>query len=70
MLSVGIIGLGNAGNQVAILAKKTKSIPSIAINTSERDIDVLQGYIEAILFATKEGVGKTVNLRKNLLKKI
>ena len=68
MLSVGIIGLGNAGNQVAMLAKKTKNIPSIAINTSERDIDVIQGYIEAILFATKEGVGKDRKLAKKFVK--
>ena len=34
MLEVGIIGIGNAGNQVASLAKEKLNIPVIAINSS------------------------------------
>ena len=68
MISAGIIGLGNTGNQVAALAKKTKEIPSIAINASEKDIDAVKGYIEAIIFGDRAGCGKDRRLAKKFVK--
>lgn len=37
MLNVGVIGLGNVGNQIAALAAEELKIPAMAINSSELD---------------------------------
>ena len=67
MIKISIIGIGNAGSQIAMLAKKSKEFPAIAINSSERDIDSVKGYIESIIFGDHEGAGKDRSIAKRFV---
>lgn len=59
MLKVGIIGCGNAGNQVcALCASKYPDIPVIAINCSENDMSTLPASVEKVLIGDGKGAGK------------
>lgn len=72
MLNVGIIGLGNTGNQVAQLAKQRLGIPVIAINSSEKDLETISGDIPRKLISDKAGLssgaGKDRSRAKEYLK--
>lgn len=72
MLNVGIIGIGNAGNQVASLAHQEISIPVIAINSSEKDLETLPAGIPKKLIrdaaGLSKGAGKDRKLAKTYLK--
>jgi cell division GTPase FtsZ len=72
MLNVGIIGIGNTGNQVATLAKEKIGIPVIAINSSEKDLETVPDTIPTKLIRDKEGLssgaGKDRALAKRYLK--
>lgn len=73
MLKVGIIGLGNAGNQIAALAADKLKIPVMAINTSEKDLETLPGNIPKKLIgasgsASVQGAGKDREKAKEYLK--
>jgi cell division GTPase FtsZ len=57
MLKVGIIGLGNAGNQIAELAKRTRNIPGIAINSSEKDLSNICN-VDTVIVGDEKGAGK------------
>jgi len=67
MLKVGVIGLGNAGNQVAELAFKSRQIPAIAINSSEKDL-VNISAIDKILIGDQKGAGKDRTEAKKFMK--
>lgn len=67
MLNIGMIGLGNAGNQVAELAYSERNIPAIAINSSERDLSTIT-KVPKICFG-KLGSGKDRNIAKQYIKK-
>ena len=68
MLKVGIIGIGNAGNQVAALGLATKDIPALAINASEKDLDTLNIKMDAIIFGDSSGSGKDRSIAKGFVK--
>lgn len=68
MLKVAIVGIGNAGNQVAELAKKTKGIEGIAINSSEKDISTVSA-VKAIVIGDEKGAGKDRNIAKEFIQK-
>ena len=72
MLEVGILGLGNTGNQVASLAKERLGIPVIAINSSEKDLETVPNNIPKKLITDKDGLssgaGKDRKLAKSYLK--
>lgn len=68
MLKIGILGLGNAGGQIAMLAKKTKGFPAVVVNSSERDIEAIKGYIECIVIGNHEGAGKDRSIAKRYVK--
>lgn len=72
MLNVGIIGIGNAGNQVAALANENLGIPVIAINSSEKDLETLPVGIPKKLIKDasgfSKGAGKDRKLAKSYLK--
>ena len=72
MLRVGIIGLGNTGNQVASLGAERLKIPAIAINSSEKDLDSVPNTIVKKLIKNKTGdstgAGKDRTLAKKYLK--
>lgn len=72
MLRVGIIGIGNTGNQIASLAKEQLNIPVVAINSSEKDLETVSTNIPKKLISDKDGLthgaGKDRSLAKKYLK--
>lgn len=68
MLKVGVIGIGNAGNQVAALALSKKEIPALAINASEKDLDTLSIKMDQIVFGDSAGSGKDRSIAKGFVK--
>lgn len=72
MLKVGILGLGNTGNQIAALAKERLGIPVIAINSSEKDLETVPDNIPKKQISSKEGetkgAGKDRSLAVSFLK--
>jgi cell division GTPase FtsZ len=72
LLKVGIIGIGNTGNQIASLGKDVLNIPVLAINSSEKDLETISSDIPQKLIKDKEGLcqgaGKDRSLAKKLLK--
>lgn len=68
MLEVGLIGIGNAGNQVAALAKDKLGIDVYAINSSEKDFETIPAGIPKKLMGDKKGAGKNRSEAKNFLK--
>jgi hypothetical protein len=67
MLKIGVIGIGNAGNQVAELAKKNK-IDGIAINSSEKDVSTLTA-VNYMVIGDEKGAGKDRNIAKEFIQK-
>lgn len=68
MLKIGVIGLGNAGNQIAHLANQA-GIRSAAINTSQQDLDNLEGgNCPTIKIGDDGGCGKNRNLAIEIVK--
>ena len=72
MLKVGIIGLGNTGNQVAALAQERLKVPVVAINSSEKDLESVPQIKVRRLIKKKDGEsaggGKDRSLAKQYLK--
>ena len=69
MLNVGVIGIGNCGNQIATLAKKECDCDVYAINTSENDLATLPEGIPRLLVGDAQGTGKNRDAAKAFLKK-
>jgi tubulin-like protein CetZ len=67
MLKVGVIGIGNAGNQVAELAKRN-AIDGIALNSSEKDISTLSA-VNSMVIGDEKGAGKDRNIAKEFIQK-
>ena len=68
MLNVGIIGNGNCGNQVAVLASRELGCDVLAINSSKNDLNTLPDSIPYILIGDERGAGKNRNDAKKFLK--
>ena len=72
MITAGVIGMGNAGNQVATLAHTMLSIPAMAINSSEKDLETVPDGVIKIKITAKDaeskGAGKDRKLAKTYLK--
>lgn len=72
MLKVGIVGIGNTGNQVAALAQDKLKIPVLAINSSEKDLETVPASIPRKLISSADGLsqgaGKNRALAKSYLK--
>ena len=69
MLKVGIIGVGNTGNQIASLAKDKLDIPVMAINSSAKDLDTISKGVEKYLLVNEEGVSQGAGKNRALAKK-
>ena len=73
MLKVGIIGIGNTGNQIATLAMKRLNIPVIAVNSSEKDLETVPDAVPKQVIGDDNGIsqgaGKNRSLAKSYLKK-
>lgn len=67
-LNVGILGIGNAGGQIAYLAKKTADIPAIAVNVSEDDNETLKGVVTTLGIGNAMGSGKNRDRAKTFAK--
>lgn len=68
MLKVGILGYGNAGNQVVATAYTEKSmIPVFALNTSETDLQTLPDQVPKIMIGDGHGSGKNRDDSKKFL---
>jgi len=68
MLNVGIIGCGNAGNQVCSeCSKMYPDIPILAINCSEKDLSTLNSSISKFLIGDGRGAGKNREEAKEFL---
>lgn len=68
MLKVGVIGVGNAGNQVASLSKELLGMQAVAINCSEKDLETLPDTIDKLLIGDAKGAGKVRKDAKLFLK--
>ena len=69
MLNIGVIGIGNCGNQIALLAHKEADCEVYAINSSENDLATLPDDIPKRLVGDSEGTGKNRADAKKFLKK-
>lgn len=67
MLKVGVIGLGNAGNQIAKLAKEA-GFDAIALNSSERDLQTVKDVVAAVTIGDEKGAGKDRSIAKSFIK--
>lgn len=62
MINVGIIGVGNTGNQIVALAKdQIPDIKGVAINSSEKDLETIPNTIPRILLQNSEDDEYVVN---------
>jgi cell division GTPase FtsZ len=68
MLKVGIIGIGNAGSQVASLAYQELKIPAMCINSSEKDLETIPDGIPRKLISDTEGFSKGAGKDRSLAK--
>lgn len=68
MLTVGVVGIGNAGSQVAALAAESLSVPVLAINSSEQDLKTIPDTIPHVVIGDNKGSGKERNVAKLFLK--
>lgn len=68
MLDVGVIGLGNAGSQVAALAVEKLGIDAYVINSSEKDLQTVSATIPRLLIGDTKGAGKERSAAKAFLK--
>lgn len=68
MLNVGVIGIGNCGNQVARLAFTEANCDVYALNTSEDDLATLPDAIPRRCIGNAEGSGKDRKLAQKYLK--
>lgn len=69
MLNIGIIGIGNTGNQIAKLGHEELACPALAINSSEKDLETIGDTIPKILISDKEGLSKGAGKDRALAKK-
>ena len=69
MLKIGVIGIGNTGNQVAALAKERLNVPVIAINSSEKDLETVPDTIPKKLIKDKDGLSNGAGKDRLLAKK-
>ena len=69
MLKVGIIGIGNTGNQIAALAQEKIHVPVFAINSSEKDLETIPNSVPRKLIRDKEGLSQGAGKDRKLAQK-
>lgn len=69
MLNVGVIGLGNTGNQIASLAYEQLKIPVMAVNSSGKDLETISNNIPKKLITDADGESKGAGKNRQLAKK-
>lgn len=69
MLKVGVVGIGNAGNQVADGIKAAMpEIDAVAVNSSKNDFAALN-YVPAVIVGDEKGAGKDRKIAKTFVQK-
>ena len=68
MIKIGLLGLGNAGGQVAALAAATAGFDAVALNTSEKDLKTVEDRIPALVLGDEKGAGKDRATSKEFLR--
>lgn len=68
MLNVSVVGLGNAGSQVAALAMEKLGVAALAINSSEKDLQTIPDSVPHICIGDAKGAGKERGAAKKFLK--
>jgi len=58
LIKIGVIGLGNCGGQMADLAS-THGFGAIALNASQKDLDLLNNDVASFLIGDGRGTGKS-----------
>ena len=69
MLKTAVIGVGNAGGNVAKMVHEESGFPAIALNTSNQDLSAIGDSIPVLLFGDGKGIGKNRDGSKEELKK-
>lgn len=69
MINLGLIGIGNCGSQIADLAKETKDIPGIVINTSDKDLENVK-HVTVFKIGSSKGAGKDRERAKDFVKQM
>ena len=67
MLNVSVIGIGNAGNQVAALAKQA-GFSAMALNSSDKDLSTVKSVVTTLIVGDEKGAGKDRNTAKAFIK--
>ena len=67
MLKIAVIGIGNAGGQVANVAC-SRGFNAFCINSSEKDLDIINEGIPVFLLGNAEGAGKDRRVAKGFVK--
>lgn len=67
MLKICTIGIGNAGNQIAELAKTEKDIPGLALNSSQKDLTNVRS-IPKLIVGDEKGAGKNRDEAKRFIR--
>jgi hypothetical protein len=67
MLKIAVLGIGNAGGQVANVAC-TRGFATFCINSSEKDLDIINEEIPVFLLGNSEGAGKDRRVAKDFVK--
>ena len=66
MLQVGVIGIGNTGNQIATLAMNELKIPVLAINSSEKDLETVPDSVPKKLISSTKGLSQGAGKNRSL----
>lgn len=67
MLKIAVLGIGNAGGQVANVAS-SRGFNAFCINSSEKDLDIINENIPVFLLGNSEGAGKDRRVAKSFVK--
>jgi len=67
MLKIAVLGIGNAGGQVANVAC-ARGFNTFCINSSEKDLDIINEDIPVFLLGDSEGAGKDRRVAKGFVK--
>ena len=69
MLKIGVIGIGNTGNQIAALAMEKLKVPVLAINSSEKDLETLPDGVDRQIITDENGLSQGAGKNRTLAKK-
>lgn len=69
MIKIGVLGIGNAGGQVASLAA-SEGFDVLALNSSEKDLKTIDKNVPALVVGDEKGAGKDRATAKHFIREI